>query len=52
MISLQTVKKLQVLLFNNNYSISTLFIHLHTVDGFKYYYVMRIIQFRHTFKKF
>ena len=46
------MKWLQVLLFNTNYSISTLFIHLRKVNGSKYYYVLPIIQYRHTVKEF
>ena len=41
------MKWLQVLLFNIN-SISTLFIHLHTLKGSKYCYLIQIFEFRHT----
>ena len=46
------MKCLQVLLFNTNYSISILFIYLHSINGSKYCDVLQIIQFRHTVKEF
>ena len=49
---MQTVKWLQVLLFNTNYSIQhNSFVFIQS-NGSKYCYVLTIIQFRHTIKGF
>ena len=49
---LQTVKWLQVLLFNTNYSIQHYSFICTQPNGYKYCYVIPIIKFRRTVKEF